>query len=111
MAKVRFEPARYEVDVEPGTALVDVCEEHPDGEVPFSRYSASRGTCRCKVVRGMESLVNGRPVSRDKATSTFALLRGRQAGRPVAEFVPDDGTSGQLSIVLFDPREYPFVGS
>ncbi len=56
MAKVRFEPAGYEVEVAPGTALVHVCEEHPDAEVPFSCYSASCGTCRCKVVSGMENL-------------------------------------------------------
>ena len=53
MAKVRFEPAGYEVDVAPGTALVDVCDDHPDAEVPFSCRSASCGTCRCRVTEGM----------------------------------------------------------
>ncbi len=56
MAKVRFEPAGYEVEVAPGTALVDVCDDHPDAEVPFSCRSASCGTCRCKVLSGMEYL-------------------------------------------------------
>jgi len=56
MATVRFEPAGYEVDVAPGTALVDVCDDHPDAEVPFSCRSASCGTCRCKVISGMEAL-------------------------------------------------------
>ena len=56
MAKLRFLPAGYEVEVSPGTALVDVCDEHPDAEVPFSCRSASCGTCRCRVVEGMESL-------------------------------------------------------
>ena len=56
MATVRFEPAGYEVDVSPGTALVDVCDEHPDAEVPFSCRSASCGTCRCRVLSGMAAL-------------------------------------------------------
>ena len=56
MAKVRFEPAGYEVEVAPGTALVDVCDDHPDTEVPFSCRSASCGTCRCKVIEGMDAL-------------------------------------------------------
>ena len=56
MARVRFLPAGYEVDVAPGTALVDVCDDHPDAEVPFSCRSASCGTCRCKVVEGMAAL-------------------------------------------------------
>ena len=56
MAKVRFEPAGFEVEVAPGTALVDVCDDHPDAEVPFSCRSASCGTCRCRVISGMESL-------------------------------------------------------
>jgi len=56
MAKVRFEPAGYEVEVAVGTALVDVCDDHPEAEVPFSCRSASCGTCRCKVIKGMEAL-------------------------------------------------------
>ena len=56
MAKVRFEPAGYEVEVTSGTALVDVCDDHPETEVPFSCRSASCGTCRCKVLTGMEAL-------------------------------------------------------
>lgn len=56
MATVRFEPAGVELDVAPGTALVDVCDDHPEVEVPFSCRSASCGTCRCRVVTGMEAL-------------------------------------------------------
>lgn len=56
MAKVRFEPSGFEVEVAPGTALVDVCDDHPEAEVPFSCRSASCGTCRCQVVSGMEAL-------------------------------------------------------
>ena len=40
----------------PGTALVDICDDHPEAEVPFSCRSASCGTCRCRVVSGMEAL-------------------------------------------------------
>ena len=57
MATIRFEPAAYEVaDVKPGTALVDVTDEHPKAEVPFSCRSASCGTCRVEVVEGAEAL-------------------------------------------------------
>ena len=56
MARVRFLPSGYEVEVAPGTALVDVCDDHPDAEVPFSCRSASCGTCRCRVLEGMDAL-------------------------------------------------------
>lgn len=56
MAKVRFLPAGYEVDVKVGTALVDVCDENPEAEVPFSCRSASCGTCRVRVKEGMALL-------------------------------------------------------
>lgn len=52
MAIVRFEPAGVEVSVEPGTRLVDVTDEHPETEVPFSCRSANCGTCRVEVVEG-----------------------------------------------------------
>ena len=56
MAKVRFLPAGFEVEVAPGTALVDVCDDHPDTEVPFSCRSASCGTCRSRVLEGADAL-------------------------------------------------------
>jgi len=56
MAKVRFEPAGYEVEVSVGASLVDVCDDHPETEVPFSCRSASCGTCRCRVLAGAEAL-------------------------------------------------------
>lgn len=56
MAKVRFLPAGFECQIKPGAALVDVCDEHPETEVPFSCRSASCGTCRVRVKQGMELL-------------------------------------------------------
>jgi ferredoxin len=56
MARVRFLPSGYEVEVAPGTALVDVCDDHPEAEVPFSCRSASCGTCRSQVIEGMTAL-------------------------------------------------------
>jgi len=57
MTTIRFEPAGYEVaEVKPGTALVDVTDEHPGAEVPFSCRSASCGTCRVEVLEGAEGL-------------------------------------------------------
>ncbi len=57
MAKVRFEPAGVEVEnIQPGTRLVDVTDEHPEAEVPYSCRSASCGTCRVRVKEGAEGL-------------------------------------------------------
>ena len=56
MAIVRFEPAEFETEVKPGTRLVDVTDEHPESEVPFSCRSASCGTCRVEVLGGADAL-------------------------------------------------------
>ncbi len=57
MACVRFEPASVEVaDVEPGTRLVDVTDDHPQSAVPYACRSASCGTCRVRVLEGAEGL-------------------------------------------------------
>lgn len=59
MTKVVFLPANTTVDsVEVGTRLVDVTDEHPEAEVPFSCRSASCGTCRVKVITGAEGLAD-----------------------------------------------------
>jgi 2Fe-2S ferredoxin len=57
MAIVRFEPAGVEIEgITPGTRLVDVTDEHPESEVPYSCRSASCGTCRVHVVEGADAL-------------------------------------------------------
>lgn len=57
MATVRFEPAGVEVEgVTPGTRLVDVTDDHPESDVPYSCRSASCGTCRVQVLEGGEGL-------------------------------------------------------
>src|SRR5204863_9476598 len=56
MANVRFLPSGYSCTVKAGSALVDVCDEHPEAEVPFSCRSASCGTCRSQVIEGMTAL-------------------------------------------------------
>ncbi len=53
MATVRFLPSGFSCEVKVGAALVDVCDEHPESEVPFSCRSASCGTCRVRVKEGM----------------------------------------------------------
>ncbi len=55
MAKVRFEPSGFETDVAPGTDLVDVTDEFPKADVPYSCRSASCGTCRVEIVKGAEA--------------------------------------------------------
>ncbi|MEM1413950.1 MAG: 2Fe-2S iron-sulfur cluster-binding protein [Myxococcota bacterium] len=57
MAKVRFEPSSFETTVTPGTALLDVTDEHPDADVPYSCRSASCGTCRVEVVEGADAML------------------------------------------------------
>ncbi|MCA9582817.1 MAG: (2Fe-2S)-binding protein [Myxococcales bacterium] len=56
MTTVRFEPANHEVEVPAGTDLVDVTDQHPQAEVPYSCRSASCGTCRVEVIEGAEGL-------------------------------------------------------
>ena len=55
MARVRFEPANVEIEVAVGRRLVDVTDEHPETEVPYSCRSASCGTCRARVPVGIEA--------------------------------------------------------
>ncbi|MEM6956314.1 MAG: 2Fe-2S iron-sulfur cluster-binding protein [Myxococcota bacterium] len=57
MTKIRFEPAGFDVEVEAPVALIDVTDEYPDADVPFSCRSASCGTCRVKVGAGADGLV------------------------------------------------------
>ena len=52
MANVRFLPSGFSCEVKVGASLVDVCDEHPESEVPFSCRSASCGTCRVEVLAG-----------------------------------------------------------
>lgn len=56
VAKIKFEPSGFEVETKAGTHLVDLCDDHPASEVPFSCRSASCGTCRVEVKEGMENL-------------------------------------------------------
>src|SRR5690606_5622018 len=56
MAKVRFEPAGYEAEAHPGDRFVDITDEHPKADVPYSCRSASCGTCRVEVVKGLEAM-------------------------------------------------------
>lgn len=58
MTKVRFDPAEFEVEVSAPSSLIDVTDEHPDADVPFSCRSASCGTCRVEVLAGAEGLLD-----------------------------------------------------
>jgi 2Fe-2S ferredoxin len=57
MVKLRFEPAGFETEARPGERLIDVTDEHPQADVPYSCRSASCGTCRVEVLEGEEALV------------------------------------------------------
>ena len=56
MATVRFEPSGFETEVTPGTRFVDVTDEYPGAQVPYSCRSASCGTCRVEVVEGASAM-------------------------------------------------------
>ena len=54
--KIRFEPSGYECDVAAGTRIVDLTDDHPDADVPYSCRSASCGTCRIEIIEGADAL-------------------------------------------------------
>ena len=56
MVALVFEPAGFEVDVDVGSAIVDVTDAHPAADVPYSCRAATCGTCRVYVVTGAEGL-------------------------------------------------------
>lgn len=55
MIKLVFQPSGFEIDVSVNSRIVDVCDDNPRSEVPFSCRSASCGTCRVAVVQGGEA--------------------------------------------------------
>lgn len=52
MTTLTFEPSNFTIDVTAGARIVDVCDDNPRADVPFSCRSASCGTCRVEVARG-----------------------------------------------------------
>jgi len=56
MIRVRFEPAGFEVDAQPGEAIMDITDANPAAEVPYSCRAATCGTCRVEVVQGADAL-------------------------------------------------------
>lgn len=54
--RVRFEPSGFEVDAEPGEAIMDITDAYPAAEVPYSCRAATCGTCRVEVREGVEAL-------------------------------------------------------
>jgi ferredoxin len=50
--RVRFEPSGFEVDAQPGEAIMDITDANPAAEVPYSCRAATCGTCRVEVVEG-----------------------------------------------------------
>lgn len=56
MIRVRFEPSEFEVDAEPGEALIDITDANPAADVPYSCRAATCGTCRVQVVEGGDAL-------------------------------------------------------
>lgn len=55
--KVRFEPSGFETEIHAPVRLVDVTDEHPDADVPYSCRSASCGTCRVEVTAGLDAML------------------------------------------------------
>jgi len=56
MIRVRFEHSSFEVDAEPGEAIMDITDAHPAADVPYSCRAATCGTCRVEVLEGGDAL-------------------------------------------------------
>lgn len=56
MIRVRFEPSGFEVDAQPGEAIMDITDANPAAEIPYSCRAATCGTCRVEVVAGGDAL-------------------------------------------------------
>ena len=54
--RLRFEPSGFEVDAQPGEAIMDITDASPAAEVPYSCRAATCGTCRVEVVEGGDAL-------------------------------------------------------
>jgi len=54
--RVRFEPSGFEVDAEPGEAIMDITDANPAADVPYSCRAATCGTCRVEVLEGGDAL-------------------------------------------------------
>ena len=54
--RVRFEPAGFEIDAQPGEAIMDITDANPSAEVPYSCRAATCGTCRVEVIEGGDAL-------------------------------------------------------
>ncbi len=56
MIRVRFEPSGFEIDADPGEAIMDITDANPAAEVPYSCRAATCGTCRVEVLEGGDAL-------------------------------------------------------
>ena len=56
MIRVRFEPSGFEIDAEPGEAIMDITDANPAADVPYSCRAATCGTCRVQVLAGGDAL-------------------------------------------------------
>jgi 2Fe-2S ferredoxin len=54
--RVRFEPAGFEVDAQPGETIMDITDANPAADVPYSCRAATCGTCRVEVLQGSDAL-------------------------------------------------------
>ena len=54
--RVRFEPSGFEVDAQPGEAIMDITDANPAAAVPYSCRAATCGTCRVQVIEGASAL-------------------------------------------------------
>lgn len=60
-----FDPTPVELTLSPGERFLNVCDQHPEAEVPFSCRAATCGTCRVEVLEGLEGLAPAGDEERD----------------------------------------------
>ena len=56
MCRVKFLPADLECEVPVPARIIDVTDDHPDTDVPYSCRAATCGTCRVRVEEGADAL-------------------------------------------------------
>jgi len=56
MTIVRFEPSGVEALADAPSRLMDIADDAPDSDIPFSCRAANCGTCRVEILEGAEAL-------------------------------------------------------
>jgi len=59
--RLRWLPSELTIEISKGERLLDALDEHPEIKLPVACRAANCGTCRVRVVDGVEGLVAADP--------------------------------------------------